>query len=114
MSTKSETNLAQLLADMNAGVFSSVVEGAISATALGVVNTGRKGRVAIILDMKRIGESNQVAVTHAIKTVTPTTRGKQTEDFAMETPMHVGPRGALSLFPHEQTSLNFNASKERA
>jgi hypothetical protein len=116
MRTSNATNFAELIGDLNAGVFAQQIERALSDTALGVVTNGRKGKVVITLDLKRIGESNQVAVTHKLNYVKPTMRGRATEEYATETPMHVGPRGALSLFPHEQASLfgGSDASKERA
>lgn len=104
------THFAELICDLNAGVFAQTIERALSDTALGVVSTGRTGRVVITLDLKRIGESNQVAVQHKLNYLKPTARGKATEEYTTETPMHVGPRGALSLFPHEQIGINFGGA----
>lgn len=109
----SQPGFAELLGDLNAGVFLQQIESALSDTSLGVVTTGRKGKVVITLDLKRIGESNQVAVTHKLNYVKPTHRGRATEEYATETPMHVGPRGALSLFPGQQLSM-FDANKDNA
>lgn len=105
MCSPDTTNFAELLGDLNAGVFAQQIERALSDTALGVVTTGKKGRVTITLDLKQIGDSNQVAVAHKLAYLKPTTRGRSTEEYTTETPMHVGPRGAMSLFPYQQTSL---------
>lgn len=99
------TNFADLLGDLNAGVFAQQIERALSDTALGVVTTGKGGRVTITLDLKQIGESNQVAVAHKLSYLRPTAKGRATEEYTTETPMHVGPRGALSLFPHQQSEM---------
>jgi len=97
--------LDTLLNDLDGGTFSGVCDRALRDVALGVAVTGKVGKVTIEFNLKRIGESNQVACTSVIKYQKPTSKGKATEDFASITPLHVGYGGKLSLFPENQTKL---------
>lgn len=117
MSEKPEEkmDLAEFLEELDAGVFANKVTSALKATALGVAtwgDKGRKGSVTVTFDMKRIGESNQVELTHAIKYSRPTKRGKTTEDDATQTPLHVGAGGKLSLFPDTQQKFEFDGGRD--
>lgn len=103
------TNFAEMIGELNAGVFEQQVNQAISDVALGVVTQGKAGEVTIKLSLKQIGEGNQVSVTHKLSYVKPTMRGKLSEDAATDTPMHVGPGGVVSLFPNRQTSMELGA-----
>lgn len=105
------TNLAEVLDDLNGGVFAEQVGRALSDVALGVVNNGDKkrgGKVTITFDMSRIGESTQVAVKHTLAFSKPTSRGKAGEESSGETPMHVGRGGKLTLVPDTQTRFEFD------
>ena len=104
------TPLPELLGDLNAGVFAQAAEHAFAETALGVVTTGRKGKVTLTFDIARIGDSAQVTVKHRIAFVRPTTRGKRTEESTTETPLHVGKGGRLSIFPIAQGQLDLRAA----
>lgn len=106
------TNVEQLLGDLDGGVFAQKIAAALSDTALGVVHTGKVGKVIVSFDFKQIGESNQVAVAHTLKYVRPTQRGKVTEENTTATPLHVGGRGKLTLFPDTQQPL-FGDDKRR-
>lgn len=109
------TQFSELLNDLDAGVFDQKVTAAVAEAALGVVSTGKKGKVVITLDLKRIGDSNQIELSHALRYVKPTTKGKVTEEDSTATPLHVGPRGDLSLFPVAQQQLAFGeTSKQEA
>lgn len=104
------TNLAEVLADLNGGVFEQQVGRAISEVALGVVthgDKGKKGKVTVTFDFARIGESTQVAVKHTLAYTRPTSRGKSSEDTTTETPMHVGRGGKLTLVPESQQRFDF-------
>jgi len=115
MSTsKQTTNLLEILPDLQAGVFVSQIEHALSDAALNICVYGEKGKkakVSIEFELSRIGESNQVAVAHTVGYSYPTKRGKKSETATTETPMHVGPRGRLTLLPEaaEQGGLPFGA-----
>lgn len=102
------TELDTLFDELNAGVFRQQVERALSDAALGVVTHGdknKKGKVTLTFTMSRIGESNQVNLTHSLDYRIPTARGKRTEDVANETPLHVGRNGRLTLMPESQMDL---------
>ncbi|MEO5811579.1 MAG: hypothetical protein ABIU96_04085 [Rhodanobacter sp.] len=99
------TDVTTLLNDLDAGVFVERLSAALSDTALGVANTGKKGKVTITLDLERIGDSSQVKCTHQIKYARPTDKGKVSEEATTSTPLHVGARGVLSLFPESQSEL---------
>ena len=105
------TDFIDLLPDLFAGVFLGQIEAALSDAALGAVTWGDKGKkatVSISFDLTRIGETNQVAVKHSISYNYPTKRGKKSETSTTETPMHVGPRGRLTLLPTADQGGLFN------
>lgn len=99
------TPFQELLNDLNGGVFVEQVGQALSQVALGVVTTGKKGKVVLTFDMAQIGNSSQIEVKHTLAFASPTHRGKQSEDAMTSTPLHVGKGGVLTLFPHEQNEL---------
>lgn len=94
-----------VLPELDAGVFAGKINRALSDVAMGVVQTGKKGKVSITLDMEQIANSHQVKLKHSLKYIKPTGNGKVTEENATETPMHVGPRGKLTMFPDNQEKL---------
>jgi hypothetical protein len=100
-----QTELAILLQDLDAGVFASKIERALSEAALGVSINGGKGVVHIKFEMKRIGQSAQVVCTHSLSYESPTERGRKTESDATQTPLYVGRGGRLTLVPDAQTDM---------
>lgn len=104
-----KTNVAEMLGELNAGVFEQQINSAISDVALGVVTQGKAGEVTIKLAIKQIGEGNQVSITHKLSYVKPTMRGKISEEASADTPMHVGPGGIVTLYPNKQTSMEMGA-----
>lgn len=107
MSETSTTNIEQVLADLDGGVFAQKIGRALSDVALGVVINGKAGKVTVTFDMKQIGESSQIEMAHKIAFVKPTDKGKATEENTTKTPLHVGRGGKLTLFPEEQGVLDF-------
>lgn len=99
--------VTELLDDLDAGIFVQKVTTALAEAALGVIHTGKKGKVVLTFDLSRIGDSNQVNLQHSLKYVKPTNKGKVIEEDTTCTPLHVGPRGHLSLFPATQGALDF-------
>lgn len=99
------TDITTLFNDLDAGVFVERLSAALRDTALGVVTTGKKGKVTITLDLERQGDSSQVLCKHQIKYARPTTKGKAMEEATTSTPLHVGVGGVLSLFPESQTEM---------
>lgn len=105
------TDPGEFFANLNAGVFNNQLGTALSAVAGAVVETGKKGKVVISLEISQIGESHQVKITHKLDYTEPTKRGKRSEDTALDTPMHVTQSG-LQLFADNPTQGLF--SKEDA
>lgn len=114
MNQSQQQSISTLIDDLDAGVFAQKVTTAIAQAALGVVSTGKKGKVTITFDLARIGESNQVQVAHGLKYVKPTAKGKVMEEDTTSTPLHVGPRGHLTLFPESQQALDFAGMADRS
>lgn len=99
------TPVSDFLGDLDAGIFEQKLARSLSDVAMGVVTTGKKGKVVVTFDMAQIANSNQVNLTHSLKYVKPTSNGRVTEENATATPMHVGVGGKLTLFPENQTNL---------
>ncbi|MGB0662818.1 MAG: hypothetical protein ACPGMR_03410 [Pontibacterium sp.] len=108
MSTESTiTNIEDLFPDLDGGVFAQKIGRSLSDVALGVVLSGKPGKVTLTFDIKRIGESSQVEMAHKIAFVKPTEKGKSSEEDTTHTPLHVNRGGKLTLFPQEQTQFEF-------
>jgi len=97
-----DTDVTQFIADLDGGVFEEKLARALSRVAAGVIDNKAPGRVTITLDLKRIGDSHQVAIKHKLSYRQPTAKGDLTENNTTETPMHVGVGGRMSLFPETQ------------
>ena len=109
--TGTGTNFAELLGDLDAGVFHEKIAHALSAVALGVVQNGKAGKVTITLDVKQIATSRQVDVSHKLSYVEPTAKGKRSEENTTSTPLYVGKGGKLTLFPENQGKFEFDGEK---
>ncbi|SDF69022.1 hypothetical protein SAMN05216571_101228 [Onishia taeanensis] len=108
------TQFADLLPDMDAGVFAEKIGRALSDVAAGVVQTGKAGKVNITLDLKQIADSRQVDVAHKLSYVQPTAKGKRSEENTTKTPLYVGRGGKLSLFPENQGKFEFDSQEQRS
>ena len=102
-------DVTETMADMDGGAFMQRVSKAVQDTAFAVSNQddaeARKGKVTITFDLEKIKNSRQVHVSHDVAFAYPTARGKRTENHKTATPMHVGNRGALTLFPENQAEM---------
>lgn len=107
--TTSKTDFASLLGELNAGVYEQQVNHALSDIAANVVTHGKKGELVLRFKLCQIGDSNQVTVSHSLKSVVPKARGKVTEENEVDTPLHVGVGGKLTLFPNTQTRMELGA-----
>lgn len=96
------TDPGEFIANCNAGVFAQQIARALSDVAQGVVEHGKKGKVAITFELSQIGESHQVKVSHKLDFTSPTKRGSKREDTALETPFFVTANG-LQLFADNPT-----------
>lgn len=103
-----KTNVPEFLGELDAGVFENKTSAALNATALGVLNNGGKGEVTITFYFDRISnsvEEKRVSIKHKLKFVTPTPRGKVSEEDTTETPMYVGKGGKLTIMQEDQGQL---------
>ncbi|QDL35373.1 hypothetical protein [Serratia liquefaciens] len=108
MSEDRKTNVPDFLGELDAGVFMNKISAALNATALGVLNNGGKGKIVITLDLDRLSnsvEEKRVGIKHQLKLVTPTPRGKVSEEDTTETPMYVGKGGKLTILQEDQGQL---------
>lgn len=96
------TNITELLGELDAGVFTEILSHVVSEMALSVVEHDRPGKLSIVLDMKKLGNGQQLSVGHKIVATRPTLRGKSTEEDASDSVMYVGRGGKLTLLPENQ------------
>lgn len=100
-----ETNVNQLLDDLDAGIFSQKLGKALSMVAAGVTDHGKEGKVTVTFTFKQIGDSSQVACAHKLNFIQPTSKGKVSEEQTTETPLFVNSGGELTLFPKKQDQM---------
>jgi hypothetical protein len=105
MNGKTPKNIVELVDDLDGGVFGQKIEHALHSVAEGVIATGRAGKVTLTFDLKQIANSNQVAMKHKLAFIRPTNNGKTAEENTTETPLYVGVRGKLTLFPESQPDM---------
>jgi len=99
------TSVAEFLEELNAGLFASQIGHALSQVGEGVVSNGKAGKIIITLDVSQIGETHQVKVKHKLAYKVPTKRGDRSENTSLDTAMHVGKGGKLTLFPEKVEQL---------
>jgi hypothetical protein len=108
MSNDRMTNVPDFLGELDAGVFMNKIAGALNTAALGVLNNGSKGKVVLTFDIDRMGnsiEEKRVMIKHKLQYVTPTPRGKASEEDTTETPMWVNRGGKLTILQEDQGNL---------
>ena len=105
MSINKQTDAPQFIADLSGGNFAQQLGIAISEVAQGVVANGKKGKVQVTIDVSRIGESNQVNISHTLAYVEPTAKGKRSEDTTSETPMYLNNDGSVTIFANHTKQL---------
>ncbi|TBM32575.1 hypothetical protein [Hafnia paralvei] len=108
MSNDRMTVVPDFLGELDAGIFVNKIAAALNNTALGVLNNGGKGQVVLTFDIDRLSnsiEEKRVGIKHKLKFVTPTPRGKQSEEDTTETPMYVGKGGKLTILQEDQGQL---------
>lgn len=112
-----QTNIDDFISEIGAGIFKEKLAHALSEAALGTVlhgNGTKKGKVSVEFTFKQIGENDQVVISHKLSHVTPTKRGKASEEDTTETPMFVGRGGVLTIDqPKEDHKGQFSLSHER-
>ena len=108
MSKDRMTNVPDFLGELDAGVFINKIAGALNTAALGVLNNGSKGKVVLTFDIDRMGnsiEEKRVMIKHKLQYITPTPRGKVSEEDTTETPMFVNRGGKLTILQEDQGNL---------
>lgn len=108
MSNDRMTNVPDFLGELDAGVFINKITGALNTAALGVLNNGSKGKVVLTFDIDRMGnsiEEKRVMIKHKLQYITPTPRGKVSEEDTTETPMFVNRGGKLTILQEDQGNL---------
>lgn len=108
MSNDRMTNVPDFLGELDAGVFINKIAGALNTAALGVLNNGSKGKVVLTFDIDRMGnsiEEKRVMIKHKLQYITPTPRGKVSEEDTSETPMFVNRGGKLTILQEDQGNL---------
>ena len=108
MSNDRMTVVPDFLGELDAGVFMNKIAAALNTTALGVLNNGTKGKVVLTFDIERMGnsvEEKRVKIKHKLNYVTPTPRGKASEEDTTETPMWVNKGGKLTILQEDQGQL---------
>lgn len=99
------TDTVEFFEELNGGAFASQIGHALSEVAAGVVDYGRAGKLVITLDLSQIGQSTQVKIKHKLSFKVPTKYGDINENTCLETPMHVGTGGKITLFPEKHDQL---------
>ena len=75
------------------------------AASAAKVQIGKAGKLVITLDFSQIGESSQVKIKHKLDYKVPTKRGTRSENTSLDTPMHVGSGGKITLFAEKHDQL---------
>jgi hypothetical protein len=96
------TDLTDFLESQDGGALKDKIEALISEVSGAVVDTGKKGKVQLTFELSRIKESAQVNIAATIKMSKPKKRGTTVDDYTVDTPMHVGPGGKVTMFPEHQ------------
>ncbi|CDN87379.1 hypothetical protein BN948_01801 [Hydrogenophaga intermedia] len=91
------TNVPELFAEIEAGMFDRALSTALSQVAGGVTTHEKKGKVTLELNFEHIKGTSQVRVAHTIKYSKPTRVGKSSEEMAGAVVLHVGRFGRLTI-----------------
>lgn len=113
------TNVDDFIDELNAGILKQKLGAILSDVAFGVITYGeknRKGKIILEMNFQKVGDNDQVIISHKLSHSTPTKRGKKSEEDVTETPMFVGKGGVLSISPPKendagQFNLNENVHK---
>ena len=65
----------------------------------------KKAKSKLAIDIARIGESNQVNISHTLAYVEPTAKGKRSEDTTSETPMYLNNDGSVTIFANHTAQM---------
>lgn len=104
-------NINEILEDLDGGTLSEKLGKGLAAVALMAIENERSGEINLTLKVKPLRGSQQVQITHKIKTDQPTRNGSRTETDENITLMYVGPRGVMTITPPDQADM-FKRQKE--
>lgn len=104
---------AELLHELDGGVFMMKLARALQDGALAATEHGRDAQVSMTIKLKQINEANVVNAAHKVSYKHPTRNGMTTEEDETKTALYVGQRGRLSVSPDIQTGFNFPRVPER-
>lgn len=105
---KEQFTAANLISELDAGVFEAKLTQALKQTALAIRkhdNNKVKGEVNVQFKMQRVGDGIQVLVDHKIASASPTMRGKRTEEDTTQTLMYTSNEGAITITPDSQIPM---------
>ena len=99
------TDVGEFVAELDAGQFERKLSVALSRVASAVTDHDKVGEVNIKFKVRKVKGTHQVAISHELKFVQPTTAGRVLEEDKRDTVMYVGKFGRLSLVPESQTDM---------
>ncbi|HET6631560.1 MAG TPA: hypothetical protein VFG73_02475 [Rhodanobacteraceae bacterium] len=105
MSQQAPQENIDLLGELDVGMFARKFARAMADVALGVITTGKKGKVQLTFDLAQVAHGHQVNIKHQLKFAKPTENGQATEDNTTETAVYVGFGGKLTLLPDSQDDM---------
>lgn len=95
--TAAATDVPELIAELDGGMFERMLSIALSQTSAAVVDHGKVGEVTIKIKLEKIPGTQQVRMGHDLKFSKPTSTGKSSEETGGATVLFVGRFGRLSL-----------------
>jgi len=94
------TNVNDFIAELGAGTFKEKLSYVLSEIANSTINHGDKkrgGKLTIEFSLRKVGDHDQVEISHKIVQTTLTKRGKKTEEDTTESFMFVGKGGEMTI-----------------
>lgn len=99
------TDVEDFISSLDGGIVEQKLSQILSEVSAAVIEHDKAGKVSLEFSIKRVPNSYQVQIEHQIKYSRPTAKGKVSEENKTSTPMHVGSKGRLSLFPENQGQM---------
>jgi len=97
-----KTDVEEFIDELGAGALKEKIALALSEVALATVlhgSAGIKGKIALNFTFTKMGDHDQLIVTHKITSDRPTRRGRVSEHDTTETAMFVGKGGVMTIAP---------------
>jgi len=107
-----KTNVQEFIDELGAGAFKEKLAVALSEVAMSTAMHGTKavtGKLSLEFVFHKIGDNDQVIISHKLGISQPTRRGRKTEEDTTQTPMFVGKGGMLTVDqPKEDNNGQFS------